>query len=272
MTRNSQIRLPLTQFRESILARVVAAFPEAQVSITSEGKIDFLHKDVHWTLSTGNYFAQYWAHGDLTRELDRFIATLQERSSSPLDVPSLDLVQNRLFPKLEREGILTAQRPPDRSPMIHEPFAANLVVTFVIDSEYTVQFIEDFQLKHWGISLPELSRIAYANLLAKTYETVPIGALKLGVPVLAVENLDGFAASRILCPEVLTGWFPAELRDDLLISIPNRDLLLVAPRKIEVVPVMNQMSIVGLSNRYALTSSVFRLHNGTLSVYGVGAL
>ncbi|MBL7163300.1 MAG: DUF1444 family protein [Anaerolineales bacterium] len=157
---------------------------------------------------------------------------------------------------------------------IHQPFAGGLVITYVLDfPEYRVFLSPAVMPQFMGQFDPPLDAIhqyALENLRKRTtsqhYETHGLGKDTLVV----CETKDGFAAARILLPELMETW-AGRIPGRMLIGVPNRDFLIAfSDRDPEHVAAMSQQVHRDAKVRqHALCGELLLWENGRVREYQI---
>lgn len=159
--------------------------------------------------------------GALIREyLDQVLGSL----SSRVDFNDFESVRGRLLPMLKSEQWVTEVQGGRDLATIQ--FAPGLVLCFAIDEPTRVAFVRRDMLDEWDVPLERVQGVAQDNLAAQSRE---LQVMSLtgddGKPcALVINTHDGYDATRIVLPDVREG-FAAELGDEYLVGLPNRDFL-----------------------------------------------
>ncbi len=217
-------------------------------------------------LSIGNFYIHYRQSGDLeaaiARPLGMVRALLAEQHRFGHE--SFRDVQAQIFPKLELLDQLD-----DGKERLFTPWLAGLGISFVVDAPTHTRAICAPHAARWGVDRHKIEWIAYTNLRTRVRTTKPERMTIEGSPLWLSRTNDGFDATRILLPEVLTTWFtPAEQRQGILIAIPNRDLLIATTKSKQ-----NHLALVGgiltgIRRPYRLTAHVFTIdQRGQLALF-----
>ncbi len=114
-------------------------------------------------------------------------------------------------------------------PPVHRPFVAGLIVTYVFDFPHHRAYINDDMLAQMtsspDITFDTIHEYALENLRLRTtsrdYETHGLREKTM----IACETDDGYAAARVLLPDLMTKW-AKRIPGRMLIGIPNRDFLI----------------------------------------------
>lgn len=154
-----------------------------------------------------------------------FIEVVRRVGAEGLKEITYEQVQGRLFPMLKPQGYLEATGEQGLPALVHHPFLAGLVITYVIDLERSMAYVNTEHLARWPLSQDELHTQALANLqrhtTAETYIVYGQGARTLCV----CQTNDGYDATRLLLPSLMAEW-AQRVPGHLLLGIPNRDFLI----------------------------------------------
>ena len=133
------------------------------------------------------------------------------------------------LPLLNPAAWLDAVRQQGAEPPVHRPFVAGLVITYVFDMPQTRAYIHQGMYDQL-LSAPEatpdaIHEIALGNLRKRT-SARNTKAYGIGDRTIIVcDTRDGFAATRILLPELMATW-AERIPGRMLLGVPNRDFLL----------------------------------------------
>lgn len=149
----------------------------------------------------------------------RSLVSQQEDAARPL---SLERHGERLLPRLTQEGLLAEGRGDD--PLVHSPSGLpGLVVTYVLDGEYSVMYLTRSRLAELGLEAAALQERALGNLR----RTFPAQVVRQAVDQKQMTMMragDSFDATRLLLvPSVL------EEGEALAAVIPDRETLALMP-------------------------------------------
>jgi uncharacterized protein YtpQ (UPF0354 family) len=263
-------RLNFPTFAQRALDRARAIFPDGQIELDlAARKIRIVVGEgddvLRLTLGLSSFYRDYWQHGHLAPALDRLFIPVQEshaRYQAGTTHPTWAEVQSQVYPKIERRRTLEASA--DHPAVIADPFAADdrLGVGFVLDYPTHVQFLFAETLKQLGAEEAAMRAQAYANLRRLAEQTAPECRRVGGVDLCIVDSLDGFAASRLLCPDILLDKLPRALRTRHVIAIPDRDTLLVASSHESAMLPLALAVAQGMQSPYALTTTLFQIRDG----------
>jgi uncharacterized protein YtpQ (UPF0354 family) len=174
----------------------------------------------------------------------------------------------RIFPMLKPIDLLVSVS--ERSlPMIaYRDFLAGLIITYVIDGERTVSYINEDQLDTWQVTAQDLHDRAVDNLRKRTedvrYTTVGEGDQRLFI----FSSGDGYDATRMLLTDVLAAW-SRQLPGRLVVGIPNRDFLIAFSDSNRDIlrAVAAQVQTDSVQRDHGLTDQLFGLSGDAIREY-----
>lgn len=136
---------------------------------------------------------------------------------------------NSLLPLLQQRQWLQQNDKRGVLPLATRPFTANILVSYVFDMPSYRAYVNIDMMSRMthvpGTSFEDIHNYALQNLRrrtsAQTSQTHGIGDKTM----VFCETDDGYAATRILLPELLDAWH-GRIPGNMLLGIPNRDLVL----------------------------------------------
>jgi uncharacterized protein YtpQ (UPF0354 family) len=138
---------------------------------------------------------------------------VEERTQLGWDLAKPDLMP-QLMPAAFRENL----------ELISLPFAGEIVIGFVVDSESTYSYVSRQDIERWNVSETEVNRTAIQNLRDRSK-----GLDATGVPgpngLFVVSTMDGFDAVRIIS-EDLRAACEETIGTSFYFGVPNRDFLI----------------------------------------------
>jgi uncharacterized protein YtpQ (UPF0354 family) len=176
------------------------------------------------------------------------------------------------LPLLNPAAWLDAVRKQGAEPPVHRPFAAGLVITYVFDlpdaRAYIHQGVYDEVLSAPGATPDAVHEMALENLRKRTgrRDTKTYG---MGDGTIVVcDTRDGFAATRVLLPELMATW-AERIPGRMLLGVPNRDFLIgFSDRDPEQATAMIQQVRRDAAQREgALTGELLMWHKGRVAPY-----
>jgi uncharacterized protein YtpQ (UPF0354 family) len=185
------------------------------------------------------------------------------------DTSDYAALADRIYPMLKPIELLVTVRERKLPMLAYRDFLAQLIVTYVIDEQRSVAFINEDHLERWGVDLTDIHEQAITNLRRRTHEQVDYVTAGEDEQRLFIFNSgDGYDATRLLLSDVLATWASA-LPGNLVIGIPNRDFLIgfsdADPEILERVALQIQADAAG--REYGLTEQLFTLASGEIREY-----
>ncbi|MBI4568183.1 MAG: DUF1444 family protein [Planctomycetes bacterium] len=166
----------------------------------------------------GNVYSVYLHSGGdavafVRRLLDRMI-----RAASRAERLTFAQARPLIRPALKRRDLLTGVN----ADLIHAPYVADLVVTFVLDYPHTMDFITQGAMRRWKVGLSEVYRAAQENFATYSmpYEVIEADPGR----VVVFTSADGYAATRLLHPDFYT-IAASRLGEEFLVGVPDRNSL-----------------------------------------------
>lgn len=160
--------------------------------------------------------------------VDAHLAALRKVPPLPPE-PTEQEAKESILPLLNTTDILAALDKRDIPLPVHRPFAAGLIVTYVIDTPLARAYFSAAMLDKLDaapdVALDFLHGLALDNLRKRTRRR-DTQAFRTGDQTMLVcETKDGYAATRVLLPDLMDDW-ARRIPGRMLIGIPNRDFLI----------------------------------------------
>jgi len=217
--------------RESFAAHVEAATRLAGFTVEKREGLD-LYVVVHGQPVRCNLDKVYSAYQLSPHRLDDIVHVHLEALRGvppPPPPPTEEQAAESFLPMLNPARWLEQVQRKEVTPLAYRPFVAGLVITYVFDFPYHRAYVNEGMLAKMigpsGATFGALHEYALENLRKRTtsndYET---HGLRDKIMV-ACETHDGYAATRVLLPDLLEKW-AARIPGRMLIGIPNRDFLI----------------------------------------------
>jgi hypothetical protein len=134
-----------------------------------------------------------------------------------------------LLPMLNRPELLEYGQRRDALPLAHRPFVAGLIITYVFDfPDYRAYVNEDIlgqMMAGPETTFDMIHEYALHNLRLRTTSDVYHTHGLRDKTMVVCDTHDGYAATRILLPDLMTKW-AERIPGRMLIGIPNRDFLI----------------------------------------------
>ena len=131
----------------------------------------------------------------------------------------------RVFPMLKKAQLLATVRERNLPMLAYRDFLSDLIITYVIDEQNSVAYINEQHLDRWNVNVQDLHEQALENLARRTAEIDAVSAGQGEQRLFIFNSGDGYDATRLLLTEVLRGWARL-VPGNLVIGIPNRDFLI----------------------------------------------
>lgn len=198
----------------------------------------------------------------------KLLRAIQEHAQTRGAV-SFDEIRDRVYPMLKPIEIL-ADIFERKLPMLaYRPLLADLIITYVIDEERSVVYLNDEHMAAWGVREEELYKQSLENLRRRTLKPDMCTIVGEGDRQLIIYSTeDGYDAARLLLTELLEEW-QQQLPGQLVIGIPNRDFLVGFSDANPAIlrQIAQQISVDASQREYALTDQLFTLVDGRLQLY-----
>ncbi len=176
----------------------------------------------------------YQAYQNAPDRMDNIIAahlSALGQVPPPPPPPTEAEAANSLLPMLQSQQWAAETQKADTPLPVQRPFVTGLTITYVLDMpQYRVYVNQDMMSRFTAqaeVSPDDIHEAALENLRQRTssshYQMHGLGDKTLAV----CETDDGFAATRILLPELMTAW-AERIPGRMLIGIPNRDFLIAS--------------------------------------------
>jgi uncharacterized protein YtpQ (UPF0354 family) len=203
--------------------------------------------------------------------LDALITTLirsAQQGQPSRQSTSFNTLRKRIYPMLKPVELLIAVREQNLPMLTYQLFLSDLIITYVIDEQGSVSYINEQHMKNWNIDMTALHTVALDNLRSRTAQT-PYTTVGEGVQRLFIYNSqDGYDATRLLLPEVLEPW-RVTLPGHMVIGIPNRDFLVAFSDNNQhtLTNLAHQIQLDKEQHAAGLTDQLFILSEGTIQEY-----
>lgn len=232
-----------------------------------------LRLSIHGKETAANLHRYYQAYAALPHRLEQVIESyvdviLEMGDPDRLTDTGLQQVVDRILPLLKPRDYLKVTKGTKAPSLVHRPYLAGLVTTYVIDMQHSMAYVNEDHLARWGTEIEELHELALANLAAKTgpdtYKVHRSGARTLCI----CQTLDGYDATRILLPDLMAEW-AGRVPGRLLLGIPNRDFLIgFSDRDRDIVrQITAQVRRDARERDHGLTDQIFTWQGGEVRVY-----
>jgi len=173
----------------------------------------------------------YRAYKASPRRLDDIVrAHLEALRHVPSRTPPLTEEQaaKSLLPMLNQAQWLEQTGQQNVPPLVHRPFVAGLVITYVFDFPSSRAYVNvDMMAKitrQSEIPFEAIHEYALENLRRRTTSRIYKTHGLRSKTMIVCETHDGYAATRVLLPDLMARW-AERIPGRMLIGIPNRDFL-----------------------------------------------
>jgi uncharacterized protein YtpQ (UPF0354 family) len=174
----------------------------------------------------------------------------------------------RVYPMLKKIDLLVAVRERNLPMIVYREFLADLIITYVIDEQNSVSYINENHLEQWSISVQDLHEQAIENLRRRTQRVASVSAGEGEQRLFIFNTGDGYDASRLLLTDLLIGW-ARQLSGNLVIGIPNRDFLIAFSDSDQGIlqNIAHQIQADSVQRERGLTEQLFTLSKGQIREY-----
>lgn len=220
------------QFTELVGERVEVAYPGVQLSHFDESGFDYTRGDGDsGRIVTDQEYAYYVQHPeDLDDLVERVVSLLGDRDRLSALENDATRLRRSLMPVLKPRSFLgEADARSGGQPLLYGEHTSGLLVFFVIDQPTSISFLTAGSLGGLGMTRDQLSRLALENLSMRTSEDRFVVEQSPDGPIAVGETLDGYDAARLISPVLLTVTSELMGASRVVVAVPRRDLILVAP-------------------------------------------
>ena len=251
----SILRLRIGRFRHEALALLRSRHPDIEaVEESPEGAI-LRVAGIVVRLDLASLYRP-WRGRAGAEAVDRLAGELRAILPPP-HPPPLARVRPHLLPLIKPAEFVALYNgyPPDFH-LVARDFAEVLAIVYAVEGFHQITYLTEGIRRAWDLPADDVHAIALANLRRRTAHLLE----ELGGPRRVYEDLDGFEASRILTPDLIT---PSGL-DPVVAAIPHEHLLLVAPRA-EASGLADRAAAAYKGAKYPLSPAVFQLGEASLT-------
>jgi uncharacterized protein YtpQ (UPF0354 family) len=192
--------------------------------------------------------------------LDQVLASFSGARPGTREYDDYAAVRERLMPQLKSEAWVNETA--GGAELIRVEFAPGLLMCFAIDSPTRMAYVTRDMLAKWDVPLERVQGVAQDNLAAKSQNTeATLLNGEDGRPYAAIINTqDGYDATRLALPSVREN-FAAELGDEYLVGLPNRDFLVAfSARNLELAAgIIRQIRHDYHQMNHPITETIYRV-------------
>lgn len=228
-------------------------------------------------ISARNFYKSYRRNGDLVGALGAAVSNLRELVETRAQRKTMDdwpSARPRIFPRLQPLANLRkrVEHKGVEIKRLWDRWLGDVAISYVIDFPSNVQYIQEHTLRAWEQDAATIRALAMQNLRELALRDTPVQALPplpFGGRAYAIRTSDGYAATRLLLPDLVERWTrrrvdPAELR----IALASHDILLFAaagPGGRNVLPLrMLARELARQFAPYQLSQHLFTLRDGAV--------
>lgn len=207
------------------------------------------------------------APAQLDSILGRLIRSVQSYTPDHL-VTNFAVLSTHIYPMLKPVELLLALREANLPMLPYQLFLADLMITYVIDQQDSVSYINELHMQHWQVDIASLHEQAIANLRQRSARIDPTRLGTAAHPLFLFNSQDGYDATRLLLPELLQPW-RAELPGQMVLGIPHRDFLIALSDHdpATLTSVAQQIQLDKEQHTAGLTDQLFTLVDGQVQEY-----
>ena len=185
------------------------------------------------------------------------------------EISDFAALASKIYPMLKPIALLVTVRERGLPMLAYREFLADLIITYVIDEERSVAYINEDHLDRWSVDTQEIHKHAIANLRRRTNEQVDYVVTGAGEQRIFIFNSgDGYDATRLLLADVLMAW-ARELPGQLVIGVPNRDFMIgFSDANPDILQrIAQQVQADAAAREYGITDQLFTLNAGEIREY-----
>ncbi len=176
------------------------------------------------------------------------------------------------LPMLQQVRWLEETQLQKAAPVVHRPFAGGLIITYVFDFPDSRAYLNKTMMAKFAVMPDATPDAIYAYALENLRKrTTSRDYATYGLhdrTVVVCENKDGYAATRVLLPELPERW-AERIPGRMLLGIPNRDFLIAFsdrnPEQVDAIA--RQVRRDATKRDHPLSASIFVWKNGRISDY-----
>lgn len=222
------------EFTEAYIAKLSAKEPK--LSIERKDSLELVvhdSSDNHLRIYLGNAYKSYQQSPESRDNiLEDFVQSMLETMRASGNDEEIDV--KRIVPVIKdtdylagvKKSLGEAAKDPEKFDIYYETLNKDLLVFYVVDSEHNLKFLGQKELDQLKIKGTELRQLSLTNL-----ETILPEIKKHGDGGTFMVTAGGTYEASLLLMETLWSRDNFEVRGDIVVSVPSRDLLLVTGSK-----------------------------------------
>lgn len=197
------------------------AYPEQEYEIDGEAIRGKDHR-----LSGENLYREIRESPDRREELiQKFVEAVAPSRYSKFGHEQWEEIAHRIFPVLKPRNYMRPGSTTEH--LLYQDWLLDVIVCYAIQSGNTIRFVTAWDLKRWDVTEEKIHKKALRNLVSLDWPQRLEGSRQpAGGRLILVTTGDGFAASRLLHPE-LHRLMSGPLGSPFYAGIPDRDTLVV---------------------------------------------
>jgi uncharacterized protein YtpQ (UPF0354 family) len=246
--------LTVHEYTKQYLEVLIKEFPDVSFSIVDERTIEARFKDNLGRLSVDNAYLTYQSNPDSLQQIMVSYITSLRSAFAQTDSPA----KNNIVPVIKPHSYLnmtTHEGGPKVNPGVYEIYNDELVILYAMDLPNNVRGLSESDLTDLGIARESLLEISMNNLM----KIIPEIQVKGGNGLFMVMAGGTYESSLIFHHEIICK-DNFKVNGDLVIAIPNRDVLLVTGSNdtqniAKVAAIANQMFS---ENNYPISPYLFK--------------
>jgi uncharacterized protein YtpQ (UPF0354 family) len=220
------------EFTDLVQDRARAEYPEIQIGAATSTGFAYAHADGQsGQINTQEEYAYYLQRPDRLEELvSRVVSLIGDRERFDRIAEDEAQLRRSIMPVLKPGSFLAeAEARSGGQPLLYGRHETGLFVFFVVDQPTSMSFLTAGSLEGLEMSSQALARLALQNLAHRTGEDRFIVERTADGPIAVGETLDGYDATRLISPILVTTVATMLGASRFIVAAPRRDLILVAP-------------------------------------------
>ncbi len=226
---NSNNTLSIQQFTKIYYDSLHKRFPKDTISIIDDKTIEARVQGYVGRIASDNAYNEYKASPDsIGKILTRYISSATETFESTNDVTINNVVPIiKPFNYLDGVDNMAGQMgAKDKIKPVHEKYNDQLVIAYAVDTKNSIRYLTEEDVKTFSVNKDSLRPIAIRNL-----EGILTRIEKRGSDGLYIITAGGNYEASILLMSTIVSKENFPVDGDLVIAIPNRDILMITGSK-----------------------------------------